>query len=397
MAPRSLAALNAAGGKEIVTFGKHSGKTFAQILRCDAGYCDWAVAGKHGGWPKQPPRQLAKFVKFLKTVRPRSSKLKMVKAASGAKKSPRTSSVRSTTLSHRHTPLAKHLGRGCVKQARDVQRRKLGRPPKQGALLQEKEATGTKRKHAGSALESGKPLSKPADGGTVRGRGRPKKQCLSTKAEQPKRKPGRPVGYRPAKKGTAGPPVYEVLRRAEGFVEYSDLPVGKLPQACEVKKLFGLMNARERVRQNRAKGLAGPLAYDGVPEEYAGYLKKYMCPNVKRRLDRTTIGIHTYCAASERMKLCETPAEVGNFKKLLVLNFFVWRFIGGSSDFARELGFLCDWGDAEKERVRELIRRSFEEKRIQQTFSEAYTGPGKIRYQTRSHSLPTSLWLASSR
>ncbi|CAJ1332747.1 unnamed protein product [Effrenium voratum] len=146
-----------------------------------------------------------------------------------------------------------------------------------------------------------------------------------------------------------------------------------------VQLLFGLMNARETVRIRREKGLEGPPLYEGLDVPFAEYFKRHSCPNVHRWHDRTTMGLHKLCAAEARWRLCETEDERQRLKRLLVLNFSVWRTLGICVPFASELGFLQDWGDREKARIRAVVSRAFRENRAAELFSDAYNSPNRIR------------------
>lgn len=45
--------------------------------------------------------------------------------------------------------------------------------------------------------------------------------------------------------------------------------------------------------------------------------------------------------------------------------------------FASELGFLQDWGDREKARIRAVVSRAFRENRAAELFSDAYNSPNR--------------------
>lgn len=161
-------------------------------------------------------------------------------------------------------------------------------------------------------------------------------------------------------------------------VEYDDYPVGKRPSFESEKLFFGLMNSRETVRLNRARGLEGPCALQGVAPEFSEYFSHKLCPNVRRREDRTTRGLHKFCAASSRVALSKAPSEHRHLLKLIVFNFGLWRYIGGTLAFASEVGFLNDWGEEQKEQIRQIVLRAFGDGRIRHLFTQAYEGPGKI-------------------
>lgn len=156
-----------------------------------------------------------------------------------------------------------------------------------------------------------------------------------------------------------------------------------IPKPLEkgIQQLYDFMNCREAIRRRREKGVQGAALYQGLPLEFATYFRRFCCPNVHRYHDRTTIGLHRFCAAERRWKLCQTDEERMRLKRLLVLNFAVWRFIGGTVLFASEVGFLNGWGEDQKRRIREVVERGFRERRSQELFTDAYKGPGAIRQE----------------
>lgn len=162
-------------------------------------------------------------------------------------------------------------------------------------------------------------------------------------------------------------------------VPTDEYQVGHAPPGFAVAQLFGLMNARECVARNRARGLAGPLAYTGMPKEYAAYFQRYVCPNVRRRYDRPTRELRRLAAAEERFKLCKTAEDKRHLRRLLLMNFTLWRFVGGTLAFARAVGFLMGWTETERERVRDIVRMAFEVGRIDELFSAAYQSCAKLR------------------
>lgn len=153
---------------------------------------------------------------------------------------------------------------------------------------------------------------------------------------------------------------------------------GKTPPAEALASFWGLMNARQQVANNRAMGLQGQRAYEGVPDPFAPYFARYCCPNVKRAHDRTTKAMHRIAAAQERLALCNSDAEREALKRLLVLNFAVWRFIGGTEGFARAVGFLNNWDEDAKEHIRRVVTKAVHEDRVRELFSTAYEGPKKL-------------------
>eukprot|EP00913_Durusdinium_trenchii_P029901 g28018.t1 len=152
------------------------------------------------------------------------------------------------------------------------------------------------------------------------------------------------------------------------------------PPAKSVKQFYDFMSYRELIRRRRAEGQEGAALYEGIPESLAEYFRRRKCPNVHRFHDRTTQGLHRFCAAEQRWKLCQNDQdcekrldERKRLKELIVLNFAVWRFIGGTALFASEVGFLSGWGEKEK-RTAEVVSKAFREKRIEELFTDAYKG-----------------------
>ncbi|CAK9005142.1 Phosphoglycolate phosphatase (PGP) (PGPase) [Durusdinium trenchii] len=151
------------------------------------------------------------------------------------------------------------------------------------------------------------------------------------------------------------------------------------PPAKSVKQFYDFMSYRELIRRRRAEGQEGAALYEGIPESLAEYFRRRKCPNVHRFHDRTTQGLHRFCAAEQRWKLCQNDQERKRLKELIVLNFAVWRFIGGTALFASEVGFLSGWGEKEKRKIEEVVSKAFREKRIEELFTDAYKGPGTLR------------------
>eukprot|EP00931_Biecheleriopsis_adriatica_P033257 TRINITY_DN19304_c0_g1_i2.p1 TRINITY_DN19304_c0_g1~~TRINITY_DN19304_c0_g1_i2.p1 ORF type:complete len:890 (+),score=184.63 TRINITY_DN19304_c0_g1_i2:49-2718(+) len=154
--------------------------------------------------------------------------------------------------------------------------------------------------------------------------------------------------------------------------------VGPKPPEEGLRRLYDMMNARETIAKRRAAGITGAQLYEALPEELSAYFMRRSCPNVRRREDRTSRELHRLAAAAERLALCSSEGERLRLKQLLVLNYTVWRFIGGTLPFARAVGFLTDWTEAEKERVREAVREAFHAGHVQDLFCDAYEGPGKL-------------------
>ncbi|CAJ1397704.1 unnamed protein product [Effrenium voratum] len=151
------------------------------------------------------------------------------------------------------------------------------------------------------------------------------------------------------------------------------------PPLKGVKLLYDFMNARELVRKNRETGKGGARLYEGLPADLAQYFQRHCCPNVHRWHDRTTSGLHHLCAAKHRWRLCQTDSERYALKQLFILNFAVWRFIGGTVLFASEVGFLPSWGKDQKAWIRQVVTRAYRHGRIRDLFTDAYKGPGAIR------------------
>ncbi|CAK9036905.1 unnamed protein product [Durusdinium trenchii] len=161
-------------------------------------------------------------------------------------------------------------------------------------------------------------------------------------------------------------------------------------QLEDVKSFYTLLNHREAIRKGRLEGLHGRHLYDTLTEDaggFAEYLRRYKSTNVHRWHDATTKGLHAFCAAEKRRVLCcKSKRDEEQLKQQLVLNFAVWRFIGGTVAFAGEVGFLRDWGDREKDLIRKVIQRGFEDKRLPTLLSNAYSWPRKMREAlTRGH------------
>mmetsp|Transcript_44138 Transcript_44138/g.104456 ORF Transcript_44138/g.104456 Transcript_44138/m.104456 type:complete len:884 (-) Transcript_44138:172-2823(-) len=145
--------------------------------------------------------------------------------------------------------------------------------------------------------------------------------------------------------------------------------------------LIDMMNAREEIAKRRKKGLAGPGLYEGIDEDFVRYFQCRQCPNVRRRDDRTTQGLHKLAAAEARFDACQSEQERAHMKRLFVLNFCVWRYVGGTIGFARQVGFLTQWSEAEKERIREVIWQAYREGSVAEVLSDAYASAGKLRGQ----------------
>eukprot|EP00928_Gymnodinium_smaydae_P030182 TRINITY_DN22501_c0_g1_i1.p1 TRINITY_DN22501_c0_g1~~TRINITY_DN22501_c0_g1_i1.p1 ORF type:complete len:835 (-),score=121.07 TRINITY_DN22501_c0_g1_i1:94-2346(-) len=162
-------------------------------------------------------------------------------------------------------------------------------------------------------------------------------------------------------------------------VRDSEHNVGPSPPEKGAKRLYDMMNAREQIARLRAAGESGAQLYASLPSELASYFSRRSCPNVRRREDRTTRSLHKLARASDRFALCSNDLERHQLKRLLVLNFAVWRFLGGTLPFARAVGFLTDWTEVEKDHVRNVVRTAFQEGRAQSLFCDAYESTGKIR------------------
>lgn len=155
--------------------------------------------------------------------------------------------------------------------------------------------------------------------------------------------------------------------------------VGEAPPQLALHFFLGFINARETVAKRRALGLVGPKVYDHLPPEYAGLLRAKVCPNIRRNKDRTTRRLHQFAAAVVRHQLCTTDEEREHLKRLFVLNFALWRLIGGTFEFARAIGFLTNWGPAERKRVLDVVQHAFDRGIIKELFSAAYQCTSAIR------------------
>ncbi len=143
-----------------------------------------------------------------------------------------------------------------------------------------------------------------------------------------------------------------------------------------VERFYSLLNNREAIRTGRAAGLHGRHLYDTLTGEFADYLRCCRCTNVHRSHDATTRGLHALCASQRRLQLSSNESLL---KRQIVMNFAVWRLIGGTTAFASEVGFLTNWGEEEKRLIRGIIQRAFEQKRIPTLLANAYAWPRKMR------------------
>lgn len=143
-----------------------------------------------------------------------------------------------------------------------------------------------------------------------------------------------------------------------------------------VERFYSLLNNREAIRKGRAAGQHGRHLYDKLTGEFADYLRCCRCTNVHRAHDGTTRGLHALCAAERRLQL---SSDKDMLKRQIVMNFAVWRLIGGTTAFAGELGFLTGWGEKEKGLIRSIIKRAFCEERIPTLIANAYSWPRKMR------------------
>ena len=159
-------------------------------------------------------------------------------------------------------------------------------------------------------------------------------------------------------------------------------PVTTLQSAKEalsrdnVERFYSLLNNREAIRKGQAHGQHGRHLYDQLTGEFADYLRCCRCTNVHRAHDGTTRGLHAFCAAERRLQL---SSDKDMLKRQIVMNFAVWRLIGGTIAFAGELGFLTGWGEKEKGLIRSIVQRAFCEKRIPTLIANAYSWPRKMR------------------
>lgn len=160
-------------------------------------------------------------------------------------------------------------------------------------------------------------------------------------------------------------------------IDYCD---GVLPQDMHMcRKMVCFMNAREVVAKRRDLGLVGPSVYACLPAEFADLLKAKVCPNVRRSKDRTTKDFHRLSACMQRYSLCNTVAEREHMKRCIVLNFALWRILGGTLTFALSLGFLCAWDETQRCQVRDKVKQAYETGRIKSFFTAAYQSTAKIR------------------
>ena len=105
----------------------------------------------------------------------------------------------------------------------------------------------------------------------------------------------------------------------------------------------------------------------------------YICnieDNVHRSHDATTRGLHALCASQRCLQL---SSDESRLKRQIVMNFAVWRLIGGTTAFASEVGFLTDRGEEEKRLIPGIIQRAYEQKRIPTLLTNAYAWPRKMR------------------
>jgi len=155
------------------------------------------------------------------------------------------------------------------------------------------------------------------------------------------------------------------------------IELAKKALSCEnVERFYSLLNNREAIRKGRAAGHHGRHLYGTLKGEFADYLRCCRCTNVHRAHDATTRGLQALCASQRRLQL---SSDESLLKRQIVLNFAVWRFIGGTTAFASEVGFLTDWGKEEKRLIRGIIRRAYEQKRIPTLLTNAYAWPRKMR------------------
>ena len=120
--------------------------------------------------------------------------------------------------------------------------------------------------------------------------------------------------------------------------------IGSKPPVRMLRHFYDMMNARETIAQKRRSGITGVQLYENLKPDMAAYFKRWCCPNVRRREDRTTRDFARLADVQTRWKLCESEAERERLKMLLVLNFAVWRLVGGTLLFARAVGFLTKLG-----------------------------------------------------
>ncbi|CAE7563999.1 unnamed protein product [Symbiodinium sp. CCMP2592] len=170
-----------------------------------------------------------------------------------------------------------------------------------------------------------------------------------------------------------------VFKRSKFPSREGEHEVGPEPAEGKVRHFYDMLNARESIAKRRRAGVTGVQLYDGLSPSMATYFKRWCCPNVRRREDRTTRDFAQLAAADARYQLCNTDEERQKLKRLLVLNFAVWRLIGGTLLFARAVGFLTNWSDVEKDHIRRVITQAFRSGTAASLFSDAYEATQKIR------------------
>ena len=141
-------------------------------------------------------------------------------------------------------------------------------------------------------------------------------------------------------------------------------------QLQDVRRVYSLLNTREAIRTRRAEGRHGRHLYQGLPAEFAEYLQHCKSTNVHRFHDATTKGLHAFCAAKKRLQICRLK-DTELVKRQILMNFAVWRLIGGTIAFAGEVGFLTGWGASEKSHIRDIIAKGFEDNRVPTLLSDA--------------------------
>ena len=82
----------------------------------------------------------------------------------------------------------------------------------------------------------------------------------------------------------------------------------------------------------------------------------YICnieDNVHRSHDARTRGLHALCASQRCLQL---SSDESRLNRQIVMNFAVWRLIGGTTAFASEVGFFWPTGGKKKKDEKRVIR-----------------------------------------
>lgn len=144
-----------------------------------------------------------------------------------------------------------------------------------------------------------------------------------------------------------------------------------------VDYLFEFMSAREKMRENMELGAKGDAVYDGVEPEFAASYKTKQVHNVDRAADPPT---QAFLAIAKNAS--KTYGAVDKIHPLLVLNYTVWRTVGGTVGFALLLGFLHTWSFIEKNLVASTLEFIWRKGGavVEVMLSNAYSAPRVLRY-----------------